>query len=281
MRLIVLSACAATMVAACSPQVPDSAAGVGFDSSPEQMRARALNEPVAGSILPELPPISEEPLGQPQTPNSIELQNSLQSISPIQGPAPLPATTASTAPLATGAAPTAVAADPNADIAAETIAVLSPGAASNSGVEPLQASPANPAPVLLNNPGISDENDFGAVASRQTIESDAARIENQRQQRVQVSPTAVPERPSGTQPNIVSYALTTRHVRGQQQYTRVGINLPQRAERNCARYASADQAQIAFLEAGGPSRDRLNLDADGDGFACAWDPAPFRAAVSN
>jgi hypothetical protein len=40
-------------------------------------------------------------------------------------------------------------------------------------------------------------------------------------------------------------------------------------------------AQIAFLERGGPKRDTLGLDPDGDGFACYWDPAPFRKAVSN
>ena len=38
-------------------------------------------------------------------------------------------------------------------------------------------------------------------------------------------------------------------------------------------------AQQAFLEAGGPERDRKGLDPDGDGYACAWDPTPFRAAV--
>jgi hypothetical protein len=40
-------------------------------------------------------------------------------------------------------------------------------------------------------------------------------------------------------------------------------------------------AQIAFLERGGPKRDTLGLDPDGDGFACYWDPAPFRKAVNN
>ena len=28
-------------------------------------------------------------------------------------------------------------------------------------------------------------------------------------------------------------------------------------------------------------RDRMGLDPDGDGFACAWDPAPFRLARQN
>ena len=36
--------------------------------------------------------------------------------------------------------------------------------------------------------------------------------------------------------------------------------------------------QEAFLDAGGPKRDPHALDPDGDGFACAWDPRPFRAA---
>ncbi|CAN0586593.1 unnamed protein product, partial [Ectocarpus sp. 12 AP-2014] len=41
----------------------------------------------------------------------------------------------------------------------------------------------------------------------------------------------------------------------------------------------ADQAQIAFLEAGGPEKDRNGMDPDGDGFACNWDPTPFRRAA--
>ena len=41
----------------------------------------------------------------------------------------------------------------------------------------------------------------------------------------------------------------------------------------------ADQAQSAFLDSGGPEKDRKGLDPDGDGFACGWDPTPFRNAV--
>jgi hypothetical protein len=49
--------------------------------------------------------------------------------------------------------------------------------------------------------------------------------------------------------------------------------------RNCAQFRSHDEAQEAFLAAGGPERDRLNIDPDGDGYACGWDPAPIRAAA--
>jgi hypothetical protein len=43
---------------------------------------------------------------------------------------------------------------------------------------------------------------------------------------------------------------------------------------------SDDLAQEAFLSEGGPERDRLGVDPDGDGFACRWDPTPFRRAAS-
>ena len=52
----------------------------------------------------------------------------------------------------------------------------------------------------------------------------------------------------------------------------------QRHAQACAAFASPDQAQIDFLARGGPERDRKGLDPDGDGFACSWNPAPFRKA---
>ncbi|WP_299964235.1 hypothetical protein [uncultured Roseobacter sp.] len=165
--------------------------------------------------------------------------------------------------------------------AAETTRILaetrSP-AAPDLGQPPIEASPANPAPVTLNNPGISDENDFDAVAERESIESDAARIANNRAQYEVVTPEALPARPSDDQPNIVAFALSTSHPKGQSVYARAGFGGSTRAERNCADYRSADQAQIDFLARGGPTRDRRGIDPDGDGYACGWDPAPYRAA---
>ena len=46
---------------------------------------------------------------------------------------------------------------------------------------------------------------------------------------------------------------------------------------NCGRFRDADAAQRAFLAGGGPARDRYGVDPDGDGFACTWDPGPYRA----
>ncbi len=142
---------------------------------------------------------------------------------------------------------------------------------------PRPVTVAEGAPVDLNNPGISDEQEFAAVSNRETIESDAERIARQREARVVIEPESLPTRPGNSAPNIVEYALATTNSVGQSVYTRVGASRS-RAERNCARYNSPDRAQQAFLQNGGPSRDREGLDPDGDGFACAWNPAPFRAA---
>ncbi|KUJ79457.1 hypothetical protein [Ruegeria profundi] len=163
----------------------------------------------------------------------------------------------------------------NADIASATAAAL----ASTSGqatITPLVSPVEDPI-----NTGISDEQDFEAVSGRRTIESDAARIEQNRQTYEVVTPTAVPQRGAEGQPNIVQYALDTSNPVGTQLYSRAGFNLQAKAQRNCARYPSPDQAQIEFLANGGPQRDRKGLDPDGDGYACSWDPSPFRSAVSN
>lgn len=149
-------------------------------------------------------------------------------------------------------------------------------AAANSGVLPLEASPANPAPEAVTATGISAENDFSAVSEQRTIESDAARIARNRQQYKVIEPGALPTRSGSSEPNIVAYALQTRHPRGTALYNRSRLNAEARFRRNCAAYASPDQAQTDFLSRGGPERDRLGLDPDGDGYACAWDPAPFR-----
>jgi len=162
----------------------------------------------------------------------------------LNGAAPSGASTTGTAPDATGAAP-----------------------AENT------ASVAAPDP---NNPTISDEQDFDAVTNRQSIESDAERLRAQRDAYQVIAPTAVPTRAGNSGPNIVQYALSTSNPVGQKVYRRSIVSTQKKTDRNCAGYASSDLAQEAFLKAGGPDRDKMALDPDGDGFACAWDPTPFR-----
>ncbi|WP_209504625.1 MULTISPECIES: excalibur calcium-binding domain-containing protein [unclassified Ruegeria] len=161
----------------------------------------------------------------------------------------------------------------NADIANQTAAAL----ASTSGQSAVPVSPASGS----SSSAISDEQDFAVVSERRSIQSDAARIEQNRQTYEVVAPTAVPERTASGQPNIVQYALSTSNPVGTQLYSRSGFNLQAKAQRNCAQFPSPDQAQIEFLSNGGPQRDRKGLDPDGDGYACGWDPSPFRSAVNN
>jgi hypothetical protein len=126
--------------------------------------------------------------------------------------------------------------------------------------------------------GFSTENDFGAVAGQRSIEDDAERLARIRDQYQQVAPTAVPDRPGTATPNIVEYALATTNPVGLKIYTRI-LPSERRFLRNCATYRNADQAQRDFLARGGPKSDRRGLDPDGDGYACGWDPSPFRVVL--
>ena len=267
---------AAAGLAACSPAVPDSnpdrGAGVGFGSYSEyQQRQIERERALQGQSLPSAAPVTAQTL-DPQAP----LAGSGPTVTPAQT-----AIAQSNAPRSAVPAPTqTVASAPAGSDEAAEIAASTRAALNNSGSDPLQASPSNPAPALVNNPGISDEQDFDAVSSRQTIESDAERRARQAAQYQVVAPTAVPER-ADTGPNIIQYALSTRHAKGQQIVRRVGFNLANKNARNCAGFESDDAAQEEFLRLGGPNRDRLALDPDGDGYACGWDPAPFRRAINN
>ena len=127
---------------------------------------------------------------------------------------------------------------------------------------------------------LSDENDFEAVSSRHTIESDAERIAKNRSRYVRIGPTELPVRPGTNIPNIVAYALQTNNPLKTQLYKRGPFASEKRALVNCNAYSSPGKAQEVFLSKGGPKWDRYGLDPDGDGFACSWDPTPFRLARS-
>lgn len=79
---------------------------------------------------------------------------------------------------------------------------------------------------------------------------------------------------------LAAFAKSNTHAPGAAAYGR-SFSSPERAERACARYASADQAQTAFLAAGGPQQDPKGMDPDGDGYVCGWDPAAFRSASAS
>lgn len=233
-------------VSACQPAIPDSGRGAGFDSfqTAQAQRDAALASGAQTTV-----------------------------------PAPSAVTATGLAPLEDGSAQAT---------AAETARVLDatrPGglgndAATNSGVEPINASPANAAPPVLNAAGISQENNFDVVSGERSIEGDAARLAANRAQYRVVQPEALPDR-ADAGPNIVSYALQNSHPVGTAVYPRrgLGFNKERKFLRACAEYSHPDQAQMAFLSAGGPERDRAGMDPDGDGYACSWDPSPYRRAI--
>ncbi|NNE82005.1 MAG: hypothetical protein HKN18_17180 [Silicimonas sp.] len=168
-------------------------------------------------------------------------------------------------------------------IAQETLGVLNATSTGTTvaSTQPTGAdvgAPLAATALVASNPEISDEQNFDAVSSRETIESDRERLARQSDAFQVAAPEAVPDRPGSSGPNIVAYALSTTNRVGEPVHNRRGRFNEDKYRRACAIYGSTDQAQVAFLEAGGPKRDRRGLDPDGDGFACRWDPTPFRNA---
>jgi len=95
-----------------------------------------------------------------------------------------------------------------------------------------------------------------------------------RSQLVVVQPGPLPPRVDGV--NIALFAKQSTNAVGQSIYPRsAGAKVAGLG--NCGRFRDADAAQRAFLAGGGPARDRYGVDPDGDGFACQWNPAPYRA----
>lgn len=241
-------------LAACAPAVPDSGAGIGFEDYGSYLRERDGSALRPAPIV--TPGFSPDQIGA-------AIDRAEGGIAPSQ-PQPLPQ-----APV-TGS----VIGAPSAPVFDSSSAVRPRGNAP-AGIREETGEAARIASLNGGTARISDENDFDAVASRETIESDRARIDRNRAQYQVIQPGALPVRPGELGPNIVDYALATNHPRGTQLYRRSSFGAGNAAAK-CAGYASPDLAQQAFLERGGPERDRLGLDPDGDGYACSWDPSPYR-----
>lgn len=230
----------ALLVAACTPSTVETGAGVGFQDYNSYIRGARPTDPA---------PVVVPPVG-----GSFDPASAAAAIDRAEGVAPPPSETAALPPV--------------------TDSSSRPRGGAPEGIREESGEVA----AVTGNVGISDEQDFGAVAARETIESDAERIARNRSEYVVVQPTDLPQRPGDTGPNIVEFALATTHAPGVQLYKRGGLGMrdPNAA---CAKFASPDQAQQEFLARGGPERDRLGVDPDGDGFACSWDPRPFRTAL--
>lgn len=171
---------------------------------------------------------------------------------------------------------------PPNDGGVSTMAADVPTASLEASVETAEAADAEAAMTTVvltgDNPEISSSQEFSAVVERETIESDAERLKAQREQFQIVAPTALPTR-GGNTVNVAEYALATTHNVGEKKYRRSPLGRLA-SKQACARYRVLDEAQEAFLKAGGPKRDPKSLDPDGDGFACAWSPDRYRKLLN-
>lgn len=79
----------------------------------------------------------------------------------------------------------------------------------------------------------------------------------------------------GSTPVLAQYAATMTQTPGTRAWPRRGGD-PVRALQICRSYASVEAAQIGFIAHGGPERDPLGMDPDGDGLVCGWNPETWR-----
>lgn len=236
----------ALLLAACTPTPSTTGPGVGFTDYQSYIRGAAPGPAPAPVVVP--------PPG-----GAFDPAAAAAAIDRAQGVTPVPSVTPTPAPAAVTPAPL------------PTDGADRPRGGAPTGIKEESGEVAN-------HSGISDEQDFNAVSSRETIESDKERIARNKADYVVVQPKDLPVRPGNTGPNIVEFALATKHAPGVQMYKRSGVGIRSAASA-CAKYSSPDQAQQDFLAKGGPDRDRMGVDPDGDGFACSWDPRPFRTAL--
>ena len=95
-----------------------------------------------------------------------------------------------------------------------------------------------------------------------------------REKRTVIEPEKTEELDQKSAINIALYARQTSNAVGEKIYIRI-LSKKKKID-PCFRFMSADNAQRFFLEKDGPEKDFWNLDPDGDGFACAWNPMHYR-----
>lgn len=148
------------------------------------------------------------------------------------------------------------------------------------GTAPADAT-SNPDDILANGDiGIdpnSDSINLAAMSQEQQIRQRA--IAQQRREAAQeklviVEPEPVPQQDIDA--NVVAYARSTTNPVGVKRYNRPAFRNRMQSASVCRRFDSDDEAQRQFLANGGPTTDRYNLDPDGDGFACDFDPEKYR-----
>lgn len=175
--------------------------------------------------------------------------------------------------------------DPNAQLAQDVTQVLqSTAPAGSTATAP--AAPVGAAGVAGQAmPGASE---IGVNPNADSIDLNQSSLEVQKRQReaaearrqaaesqlVIVAPEPVPQQDINA--NVVAFARQTTHPVGTKVYNRPVFRDRFQSASVCRRFESSEEAQRQFLSTGGPNNDRYNLDPDGDGFACSFDPDKYR-----
>lgn len=151
----------------------------------------------------------------------------------------------------------------------EALTTTAPANATNTqatpGVDPVTGV------AIVTDDGSIDLNQFSL--DQQIVDrNEAARVlAEARANRVIIEPGQLPTAVADV--NIAAFARETTNLVGERQHRRPVIRT---RSSECRKFSAADDAQRYFLANGGPQEDPLNLDGDGDGFACSWDPTIYR-----
>ena len=126
---------------------------------------------------------------------------------------------------------------------------------------------------LKTSDGVLDLSQFSQEQQKVEREQAAKRREELKAGRVVLEATHK-EKIKRQSVNLAVFARSVSNKLGEKIYYRNFISSG--AGSGCEKFSNKNSAQIFFLENGGPKNDFYNMDVDGDGFACKWDPAIYR-----
>ena len=126
---------------------------------------------------------------------------------------------------------------------------------------------------LKTSDGVLDLSQFSQEQQKVEREQAAKRREELKAGRVVLEETHK-EKIKSRSVNLAVFARSVSNKLGEKIYYRNFISSS--IGSGCKKFSNRNAAQIFFLENGGPINDFHDMDVDGDGFACNWDPAIYR-----
>ena len=126
--------------------------------------------------------------------------------------------------------------------------------------------------------GVLDLSQFSQEQQKIEREQAAKRLEELKAGRV-ILEADDNEKIGTTTVNLAVFARSVSNKLGEKIYYRSFLGID--SNPGCKKFSNKNEAQIFFLENGGPKNDFHNIDVDGDGFACEWDPAIYRKIKLN